>query len=47
MLTVAIKIYSSHREVMNSILLSKNWLALLSGDTVYDFKQVREEGKSF
>lgn len=22
-------------------------MALLSGDTVYDFKQVREEGKSF
>lgn len=27
---VAIQIYASHREVMDSVLLDKSWLALLS-----------------
>lgn len=46
-LVVAIKIYASHREVTDSVLLGENWLALLSGATVYDSQQVREKRKSF
>lgn len=47
MLTVAIKIYASHGEMMDGILLSKNWWAMLSGATAHDSNQMREEGKFF
>lgn len=47
MLAVAIKIHASHREVVDNVLLGENWLVLLSGASVHDFKQMREEGKYF
>lgn len=44
---VAPKIYASHREVTDSVLLDKSWLAVPSGATGHDSKQVRKRRKSF